>query len=499
MKSKSVEREFLNSFLKDNLNDFSFCSLKSEPFSNNIENNILIDTNYILQFFKNKKIYIEIYNEGQNDNKSFNNLLIKYGIKPKQKLSKDLDYIIFKDGLIKTQKFAIENEVKLVNPLWLHDKLIGNFKEDEKYLIKKKFSELNIDEKIYNLTKNKNKSCSIKRKKTFSNLNNKNNLESIIENEKNNFKDKKLNSFFSESNNLVNTLSYKINKQEYIEFLQTKDSENKFKYNGNIENENDESKNEFLKNTKVIFVNKEYDKYDYKIVEFIYKNIFLINLNIFTSQIILNDMQENIFKIKDFEEFQINKNIKNYNNKKSNNNKYSFYIDNLLNNNEFILIEKIIKNHLNGNLLKIIKNKKENKINCKTTNKEQIYSFKNEGSMLNIKKRKKPKSKIRKNEFPNIFFKKNDNNSNDNIDNIEDNYYYQLNDKKISKKNIINLYKISKNIKNNNNNQIEDKEYKQYLNKLKFIDVLSVNYIYDCFYKGEIITINESNLFNYKL
>ena len=373
MKSKSVEREFLN--LKDNLNEISFSSLKSEPFNTNFDNNILFDTDYILKFFKNKKIYIEIYNEGQNDNKSFNNLLIKYGIKPKQKLSKDLDYIIFKDGLIKTQKFAIENEVKLVNPLWLHDKLIGNFKEDEKYLIKKKFSELNIDEKIYNLSKNinKNKSYSIKRKKTFSNLNNKNNLESILENEKkNNFKDKKLNSFFSESNNLVNTLSYKINKQEYIEFLKAKDLENKFKYNGNIENENDESKNEYLKNTKVIFVNKEYDKYDYKIVEFIYKNIFLINLNIFTSQIILNDMQEIIFKIKDFEEFQINKNIKNYNNKKSENNKYSFYIDNLLDKNEFILIEKIIKNILKGNLLKIKKNEQKNKKTCYSTNKEEI-------------------------------------------------------------------------------------------------------------------------------
>ena len=100
MKSKSVEREFY--FLKDNSNEFSFSSLKSEPFINNLnnfdENDVLIDTNYILNFFKHKKIYIEIYNEGENDNKSFNNLLIKYGIKPKQKLSKDLDYIIFKDG-----------------------------------------------------------------------------------------------------------------------------------------------------------------------------------------------------------------------------------------------------------------------------------------------------------------------------------------------------------------------------------------------------------------
>ena len=336
MKSKSVEREFY--FLKDNSNEFSFSSLKSEPFINNLnnfdENDVLIDKNYILKFFKHKKIYIEIYNEGENDNKSFNNLLIKYGIKPKQKLSKDLDYIIFKDGLIKTQKFSIENEVKLVNPLWLHDKLIGNFKEDEKYLIKKKYSELNIDEKINNLIKNtnKNKSWNIKRKKSLTNFNKSENEK------KHNLKDKKLNSFFSESKILVNTLSYKINKQEYIEFLQTKDFENKFKYNGNIENENDESKNEYLKNTKVIFVDKEYDKYDYKIVEFIYKNIFLINLNIFTSQIILNDMQEIVFKIKDFEEFQINKNIKNYNNNnnKNDSNNYCFYIDNLLDKNEFI-------------------------------------------------------------------------------------------------------------------------------------------------------------------
>ena len=54
MKSKSVERQFY--FLNDNLNEFSFNSLKSEPFINNLnnfdENNILIDTNYILNLFK---------------------------------------------------------------------------------------------------------------------------------------------------------------------------------------------------------------------------------------------------------------------------------------------------------------------------------------------------------------------------------------------------------------------------------------------------------------
>ena len=47
--------------------------------------------------------------------------------------------------------------------------------------------------------------------------------------------------------------------------------------------------------------------------------------------------------MQEIEEFQINKNIKNYNNKNSHNNKYSFYIDNLLDKNEFILIEKLLK------------------------------------------------------------------------------------------------------------------------------------------------------------
>jgi hypothetical protein len=47
-----------------------------------------------------------------------------------------LDYIIFQDGRLKTKRFAMLNDIKLVNPLWLDDKINkGIFEDDSKYFV----------------------------------------------------------------------------------------------------------------------------------------------------------------------------------------------------------------------------------------------------------------------------------------------------------------------------------------------------------------------------
>ena len=102
----------------------------------------------LLYYFKDKKIYIEIYNGNINSSTTFYNILLKYKIIQCKKLSKKIDYIVFKDGHLKTKKYAVLNGIKMVNPLWIDDKVNNHvFKADEEYEIKTNFGDIVLREK----------------------------------------------------------------------------------------------------------------------------------------------------------------------------------------------------------------------------------------------------------------------------------------------------------------------------------------------------------------
>ena len=111
----------------------------------------------LLDFFKDKKIYIEIFNDDLNSSQTFYNLLLKYKIIQCKKLSKKIDYIIFKDGHLKTKKYAILNNIKLVNPLWVDDKINHHiFKDDKEYEVKTNFGDISLLEKYEKNKKDEN-------------------------------------------------------------------------------------------------------------------------------------------------------------------------------------------------------------------------------------------------------------------------------------------------------------------------------------------------------
>ena len=118
-----------------------FKAVNSEPENINFEETLL-------NFFKGKKIYIEIYNGNDNVSDSFYEILFKYKITQCKRLHKRIDYIIFKDGHLKTLKYAVLNNLKVVNPLWIDDKInLHIFKEDDEYFIKTNFGDILIEEK----------------------------------------------------------------------------------------------------------------------------------------------------------------------------------------------------------------------------------------------------------------------------------------------------------------------------------------------------------------
>ena len=111
----------------------------------------------LLYFFKDKKIYIEIFNGNLNASPTFYTLLLKYKIIQCKKLSKKIDYIVFKDGHLKTKKYAALNNIKMVNPLWIDDKINNHiFKDDKEYEIKTNFGDIVLREK-YEKNKENNK------------------------------------------------------------------------------------------------------------------------------------------------------------------------------------------------------------------------------------------------------------------------------------------------------------------------------------------------------
>ena len=103
----------------------------------------------LLIYFQGKKIYIEIYNGNENASEVFFELLLKYKIIQCKRLSKNIDYIIFKEGHLKTKRYAVMNNIKMVNPLWVDDKINRNiFKDDNEYLVKTNMGDILLQEKI---------------------------------------------------------------------------------------------------------------------------------------------------------------------------------------------------------------------------------------------------------------------------------------------------------------------------------------------------------------
>ena len=140
LKSKKLERlNFLTNINPDREKNINLSGpLKSENDPDK----------QLLYYFKDKKIYIEIFNGNINSSSIFYNILLKYKIIKCKKLSKKIDYIVFKDGHLKTKKYAVLNGIKMVNPLWIDDKVNNHiFKDDKEYEIKTNFGDIVLREK----------------------------------------------------------------------------------------------------------------------------------------------------------------------------------------------------------------------------------------------------------------------------------------------------------------------------------------------------------------
>ena len=131
---------------------------KIDVIKNNNENNEIISLNEnekkikLLKFFEGKKIYIEIFNENENISTIFLEILLEYKIIQCKRLCKNIDYLIFKEGHLKTKKYAIINNIKIVNPLWVDDKINKNiFKNDKEYFVETNMGDILVQE---NLEKN---------------------------------------------------------------------------------------------------------------------------------------------------------------------------------------------------------------------------------------------------------------------------------------------------------------------------------------------------------
>ena len=125
-------------------------SLKEEEERLKIAKEIQIiknDPKYKLNnYFKELKIFVEIYNNNKEESYIFKEIITNLGAFFVNYLTKGINYIIYKDGRLKTIKYALNNKIKIVNPLWLDDKLNDKFYDDSIYEIKKNFTEINFEE-----------------------------------------------------------------------------------------------------------------------------------------------------------------------------------------------------------------------------------------------------------------------------------------------------------------------------------------------------------------
>ena len=100
----------------------------------------------LTKYFKELKIFVEIYNNNKEESLIFKEIITNLGSCFVNYLTKGVNYILFKDGKLKTIKYALNNKIKIVNPLWLDDKLNDKFYDDSIYEIKKNFTEINFEE-----------------------------------------------------------------------------------------------------------------------------------------------------------------------------------------------------------------------------------------------------------------------------------------------------------------------------------------------------------------
>ena len=142
-----------NNNIINNKPKYKFEVINTDDANNNNNNDIKLEgeldkNEKLLLFFKGKKIYIEIYNGQENSSEVFYDILLQYKIIQCKRLNKNIDYIIFKEGHLKTKKYAVMNNIKMVNPLWVDDKINRNiFKDDKEYLVEAKIGDIMLMEK----------------------------------------------------------------------------------------------------------------------------------------------------------------------------------------------------------------------------------------------------------------------------------------------------------------------------------------------------------------
>jgi hypothetical protein len=260
-------------------------------------------------FFKKLKIYVEIYNNNKEESNIFKEIIIDLGAIYETYLTKKVNYIIFKDGRLKTLKYALANKIKVVNPLWLDDKLNDNFNDDSVYEIKKNFTQINIEEGILKhnklrISKSPRNIENIRKKKLSV-------RESLSFNSKYFVNNNNINVFQNKNNEKVKTISYNLSK-EIINYLSGIES---IEYKGNLTIENIKDKKNIYDECPVIFIRSDFEKYDYRLIKMLFQGKILVEVNIFISDNILKETHsksKNIssFSLFYFEDLSINKEIK---------------------------------------------------------------------------------------------------------------------------------------------------------------------------------------------
>ena len=201
----------------------------------------------LMYYFKNKKIYIEIYNDDTNISYVYFNKLEKYKISKCKKLCKSIDYIVFKDGHLKTKKYAILNNITIVNPIWIDDKITKNiFKEDKCYEIIINYDQIILSEKIDKLEKEEKKNLSDKKKTINYNVE----IEAEFDSEYANLIDKMRSNSNSNNKDLENTI--KREKRKCLTQAEDINNKDKNKTIKKIENKPKLRIKDLLKNKKII-------------------------------------------------------------------------------------------------------------------------------------------------------------------------------------------------------------------------------------------------------
>ena len=413
----------------------------------------------LTKYFKELKIFVEIYNNNKEESLIFKEIITNLGACFVNYLTKGVNYILFKDGKLKTIKYALNNKIKIVNPLWLDDKLNDKFYDDSIYEIKKNFTEINFEEGQlkYNkkkLSKSPNIGENIRKKKVSIkkcpiSFNTKN-PHINIDKENNNYN-------LNKENEKVKTISYCLSN-DIINYLNGIES---IEYNGNYNYKNFDFKQKIIDECSVIFIKSDFEKYDWKLINMILNGKILVEVNIFISDLILKEihsknMNISIFSLSYFEDLSINKDIKCLSkNKKSLINKIQedkiivdqYYLDEGIKKKEYIVLRKIMQKYLK---MKII--------DLDFYNKKRVRSKSQSKNMNN--KLKKSISLNEELKYCNI---NSDENINDNNIVNEDQIDYK------------NIYLITTEKKNND---IFEKSF------LSFKGILSIKYIYDSFYNG---------------